>query len=73
MMLWFKLFEKTSGNNGLYLIMNVLAIVFSIIILGVTMYNHYLKRKNKKIVDDTSYFYILSLLVFLSGLLINLY
>jgi len=53
--------------------MYALAIVFSIIILGVPMYNHYLKRKNKKIVDDTSYFYILSLLVFLSGLLINLY
>jgi len=72
-MLWFNLLDKTDGNNVLFLIMNILAILFSIVIIMVPIYNIYQKRRSKEIVDDTGYFYALTLLVFFSGLLTNFY
>ena len=72
-MLWFNLLDKIDGNNVLYLIMNILASLFSIVIILVPIYNIYQKKHDKEIIHDTGYLYILSLLVFFSGLLTNFY
>lgn len=70
--LWFNLIDRTYENNIILLIVNIVVIVLSLFIIAIPIYNLYQRKKNKEVVDDKSYLYDLSLIVFLSGVFYSL-